>query len=1093
MEDHLPDEDALVLPDTWRRALHTRRGGLPGPDVRVDAKAPRKADAVTGRPGGAVRTMLEGRSGDPGLAAAAGRHLGGEPDPVGAAAVAVAAGLEGAGGVPQAVLVDALIVEHGLPFAACALVELASMKATRTGPGPWVGTWTGVERRGTDDVSGAAPETLRRVRALLASADDETYAEAVERLAAHRSGRANGRLVSYLVPTRDDWVDECCAAGSGAPNARRSQSQLLMMALGKRAQLTAASRLFWGDASRELLATLIDGIGAGAAGYLAGQADDAYLESAERKRVFEAIALLPSDEAFQALLDRAGRKHARAALNEAARRFPVRAMRLLARAGADDLLRAHVGAHAELAAAVLPDLPQDAAGAVERALASTARVPVAAPDEVPGLLADPPWSRPRRPVVDGLQAPEPRMAWRDGEREAWLGTDPGIVRPDVSDWAAYVEDLKAGKRGVHQVQVVVHGPEELVRPLLAGLNGRSRLHSREWGRVAVARYELDMVPLALRMAKSDTGLWGDHLLPVLDERVAEQAAGWLAKGGDHDRPGRAWFARHGLGAVALLVPAALGTKAGRYRPAEVALRHLAAEHGRDGVVDAARDAHGGEAADAVEALLSASPVETGLEQPAKTGEWADPAALPQVLLRGGGRALPADAVRHLIELLTLPAPYGMDELRAACEPGSVAEFGWALFEKWREAGNPPRDRWAMTQLGRTGDDATVRLLTPVIRAWPGEGGHKNAVNGLGVLAEIGSDVALMHLHGIAQKVKFKGLKAEAEARIREVADRLGLTTEQLADRLVPTFGLDAAGTMVLDYGPRRFVVGLDEHLAPFVSDEDGKRRKALPKPGAKDDPELAPAAHQRFAALKKDLRAAASGQLVRLEQAMVTRREWTPAEFGDFIVRHPLVRHIARRLVWIAQDGGTAAAFRVAEDGTFADAGDDAFALPERARVRIAHPLHLDGALEAWSEVFADYEIIQPFPQLNRPVRTLDEQQRGGGRLERFEGLKVPFGKVLGLVKRGWARGEPQDAGGERWISRRVADGRYVVIDLDPGISVGAVDATGDHQTLDYVWFATEPTDYRPRKGTPLKFGDLDPVMASEILADLDTLAEAAV
>ena len=53
-------------------------------------------------------------------------------------------------------------------------------------------------------------------------------------------------------------------------------------------------------------------------------------------------------------------------------------------------------------------------------------------------------------------------------------------------------------------------------------------------------------------------------------------------------------------------------------------------------------------------------------------------------------------------------------------------------------------------------------------------------------------------------------------------------------------------------------------------------------------------------------------------------------------------------------------------------------------------------------------------------------------------------------------------------------------------------DATGDHQVLDYVWLALEPTDFWPSKGTPLTFGELHPVMASEILSDLTALAEKA-
>ncbi|MBO2457160.1 DUF4132 domain-containing protein [Actinomadura violacea] len=1094
MEDHLPDEDALVLPEAWRRALHPRRGGAPGPKVNVDGSAPGTAQAYLKRAAGTVDPFLEVGHGDPALVDAARRHLGGDPDPRGAAAVA-AVTVAGVGPyyrreVHEA-FADGWVTEHGLGFAAGALVELSRTVASYLRSAGRSGYRVGAVHGPDDHLGGAAPEVLRRVRALLAAASDEEYAAAVERLAGHRAGPGTKWVASYLVPTREDWVDECCAL----PVPVRPEGHWLVLAtLGNASQLSAAPALSADTSSRAVLATMADGIGAGILGFLLTAVDGkSSLRLDERRHIFETIAVLPSDEAFQALIDRIDREHARAALVAAARRFPARALRLLARAGAADLLGAHLDANADLVAGVLPGLPDDEAALVRSVAAESTRVAAAEPHEVPRVLADPPWLRVRRPVVPGLRAPEPRVVWRDGERQAWLDADPDVPLPDGTDWDAYAEVYGTRYQKIRPLQLIVHGPEELVRPLLAEFTDYSEYSPAPWVRRLVARYGIDALPVAIRTSVEGPQTNAVHLTPFLDAGVVELMAEWSTKPAKFQEPARRWLDRNGLDAVGPLVPAALGEKGKQRAQAETALRHVTDAHGLAGAVAAARDAHGDEAAAAVEELLSAPPAGTGLERPAKVAGWIDPAALPQVRLRGRDRALPVDAVRRLLELLTLPTSTGMDEVKGRCEPDSVAAFGRALFRQWREAGAPSKDGWALTQLGRTGDDETVRLLTPVIRAWPGEGGHKNAVRGLGVLAEIGSDVALMHLHGIAQKVKFKGLKAEAQARIREVADRLGLTTEQLADRLVPTFGLDAAGTMVLDYGPRRFVVGLDEHLAPFVSDEDGKRRKALPKPGAKDDPELAPAAHQRFAALKKDLRAAASGQLVRLEQAMVTQREWTPAEFGEFIVRHPLVRHIARRLVWIAQDGGTAAAFRVAEDGTFADADDDAFALPEKARVRIAHPLHLDGALEAWSEVFADYEIIQPFPQLNRPVRALTEEERGGGRLERFEGLKVPFGKVLGLVKRGWARGEPQDAGGERWISRRVAADRYVVIDLDPGISVGAVDATGDHQTLDYVWFATKPADYSPRKGTPLKFGDLDPVMASEILADLDTLAEAAV
>ncbi|MFI0809476.1 DUF4132 domain-containing protein [Streptomyces echinatus] len=397
---------------------------------------------------------------------------------------------------------------------------------------------------------------------------------------------------------------------------------------------------------------------------------------------------------------------------------------------------------------------------------------------------------------------------------------------------------------------------------------------------------------------------------------------------------------------------------------------------------------------------------------------------------------------------------------------------------------PPKENWALHALGWLGDDDTVRRLTPVVRAWPGEGGHHRAVEALTVFATIGTDVALTHLHGISQRVPFKALKLRAQEKIAEVAEGLGLTGEQLGDRLVPDFGLDAQGSTVIDYGPRQFTVSFDEQLRPSVRDADGKQRKALPAPGVKDDPELAPAERKRFAALKKDVRTVATDQVRRLQAAMVTQRTWTMAEFRQLFVDHPLVWHLVRRLVWIGAADGLVTAFRVAEDRTFADVHGDGLTLPGEATVRVAHPLHLAGDLEAWSELFADHEILQPFPQLGRTVHALTEEEAAGHRLTRFEGAKVPVGKLLGLTKRGWERGEPQDAGVERWFHRRIDDDHYLVIGLDEGIAVGAVDVFPD-QTFEYVWLDSAPGDYWRSGRYTLRFGDLDPVIASEILADL--------
>ncbi|MDN3357238.1 DUF4132 domain-containing protein [Actinomadura sp. DC4] len=458
-------------------------------------------------------------------------------------------------------------------------------------------------------------------------------------------------------------------------------------------------------------------------------------------------------------------------------------------------------------------------------------------------------------------------------------------------------------------------------------------------------------------------------------------------------------------------------------------------------------------------------------------DWADPALLPQILTRGRDRALPANATRRLLTLLAKKAPEAA-AVREFCDRHSLAEFSWALFQLWYAFGAPTRHNWALAQLGLIGDDTTVRRLSPLIKIWPGESATGRAVAALDVLGEIGSDVALTHLFELTRRGKYKGLKARAVKKIDEIAAARGITPDDLADRAVPDFGLDAEGTLVLDYGPRRFTVTFDQQLLPLVVEPNGKVRKSAPKPGPKDDPALAPAAHALFTGLKKDLRTIADQEIKRLELAMITRRSWTPEDFHALFVTHPLLGHIARRLVWIT-DGGTS--FRVAEDHTYADVDDSPFTPAPDARVGIAHPLLLDDELGAWAEILADYEILQPFDQLGRPVHRLTDDERAARRLARVEGLTLSYGKAKGHSQGRW---ESVDADGEfagGWLSRRDSKGLYVVAVLSPGLYYYMY-GEGEDQKITALWAGPAPAS-SPENAVPL--GEVDPVTMSEAINDL--------
>ncbi|MER6815374.1 DUF4132 domain-containing protein [Spirillospora sp. NPDC000708] len=672
-------------------------------------------------------------------------------------------------------------------------------------------------------------------------------------------------------------------------------------------------------------------------------------------------------------------------------------------------------------------------------------------------------------VDECCQEPPKRLSYFTsfGAKMLWwsLGTAEQVER--LGDWAV----LQAGERDADVLYTVVDGLGEAAAPVLArALDGDAEPKERRRIADALARIPGDA---AFRIMGGR--LDAMNVLPAMEAMIQ----------------------RFPVRALRILPELGTGTSRRSSIAAGLLHAHLQAH---PGLLAAAAPDLGAHTLEALHALQAARATEAPDEQvPAalrkgarKRGPaWARPAAMPQILLRGREHALPAAATGHLVEALSTASPGRppAQDLRAALDaldPGSLAEFGWSLFARWRASGQAARTGWALAQLGWTGDDEAARRLGGMARSWPGQNGIRLPLKALDVLAGIGTDVAVMQLHLVAEKARPKRLKRRAGELLTEVADDRGLTMEQLSDRIVPDFGLDADGGMALDYGPRTFTVGFDEQLKPVVFDDRGTLRKTLPKPGVKDDPEAAPAAHRAFTGLKKDVRTVAADQVRRLERAMAEQRRWTTGDFRRLFVQHPLLWHLVRRLVWLHDgDGAGPVAFRIAEDRTFADADDEALVLPESGEVRIAHPLHLGESLPAWSGVFADYEILQPFPQLGRPVHAFTAEEAAGNRLDRVAGTVVGVGKVLGLERRGWERGAAQDSGVQHCLTRRTA-GRAVMLDVSPGFPVMSP-ADWPEQTLGPVWIAeSEVSDPYLTEAT---FGELDDVAASELLLTLHDLA----
>lgn len=744
---------------------------------------------------------------------------------------------------------------------------------------------------------------------------------------------------------------------------------------------------------------------------------------------------------------------------------------------------------------------------------------LAAPEHLPVVLRQPPWAGGARaveppclPLPPFVQAP--RMCWSDEERAAAkrasearrYGPEPLTPQrqEEFLDALGIRPEARAGLRAGAPLQAtdVVDSPQPQFDQWLSTLlQLPDALALSLWNGIAPQRwdamYGTDLVSLLLRHGEAAApglvayatrrpvqGLHGGLYLecPELASLALKARRGLKVA----RQPATDWLLRHPCTSAHVLLRQLFGSEESAREDARAALHVLAALGLRSALEEAAQ--HLGEAVrTALSTELHADPL---LRLPARMPRLPGfyvPAALHRPRLVHDGAALPDEAMQHLGLMLAISRPgqpyAGLDAVRAACTPASLAEFAWDLFEAWWAAGAPSKDAWALTSLGLLGDDSTAHRLGPRALRLAKEGARQRALAMVDLLIGFGSDTALMHLNHLAERCTRAMVRNRAAEGLDTVAAQRGLSRIELADRLVPTLGLDEGRT--LDFGPRQFHIGLDETLAPHVKDAQGARLKDLPKPRQSDDVAKADAAVLRYRRLKSELKALARVQVARLEQAMVMQRRWSLEDFQTLFVRHPLTRELAARLLWTVSDASLQPieTCRIAEDGTLADAHDERYDPPAQAQFSISHPLLLPPPLrETFGRQFADYEILQPFAQLMRETFVLTPHEAGCACVSRVQGREIATGAAIALLDRGWRRGLAEDGGMIGTLIKPMGPaGQQAVLQLSPGMPVMQLSAE-PRQTLGAVLLLDA-------EGRTATWGSASAVLCSELLRDLHRLA----
>jgi HEAT repeat protein len=351
--------------------------------------------------------------------------------------------------------------------------------------------------------------------------------------------------------------------------------------------------------------------------------------------------------------------------------------------------------------------------------------------------------------------------------------------------------------------------------------------------------------------------------------------------------------------------------------------------------------------------------------------WFDAAQMPELRWKAG-EPVPQAVVSYLLYLQSrvkfMEPAERVQQALPLIDRSSSGDLALALFNGWLRQDAPSKQSWLLPLVCSLADERLIPPLRRHIEGWTARSRGIMAERAVAAMAYIESNLALEEINDLGEH----GFRWAANNALTAAAERRGITLDGLYDQIVPTLGFDEQGQRVFDYGPRQFILRLHFDQTIQITDNAGKRFMRLPKPGKRDDERKAQAALAAWNMLKKRLPQVVKTQAERLEDALKTRRAWDIARWQALFIKHPLLRSFAVTLVWgvvAAESSGYHYIFRPLEDGSLTDVEDNAVELPAEGQIRMVDPAELDEKFRSvWLQHLTDYEVMQPFSQLNRLV-----------------------------------------------------------------------------------------------------------------------------
>lgn len=281
------------------------------------------------------------------------------------------------------------------------------------------------------------------------------------------------------------------------------------------------------------------------------------------------------------------------------------------------------------------------------------------------------------------------------------------------------------------------------------------------------------------------------------------------------------------------------------------------------------------------------------------------------------------------------------------------------------------------------------------------------------LANSDDPIIIQLLLSLSRRYRTASVQEKARELVQLVADRNQWSSDELADRTIPTAGLDDQGILSIDYGERQFTAVMDSAYKLVLKNSDGKEIKALPDARKNDDEALIKESKKQFGNSKKELKQVIDLQTARLYEAMCTNRRWRTADWQEFIFAHPVMNRLIQRLIWQeVVDGKVTQTFRPSEDGSLINTDDDEVELAATGEIQLAHCALMDQPQVAdWKQHLKDYKVKPLFDQLSHVIPHIENAHVVEEISDRKGWLTDTFTLRGVLTKLGYQRAQAEDGG----------------------------------------------------------------------------------